>query len=355
MRFGAYDWLWALTMIPVLLGLFYFAARRRRRMAAVFAEWGAWLNLTSDTWTAARRWKSVLFLFGIVCLILALTRPQWGARAVMLQRRGLDIIVALDVSRSMLVTDVKPNRLTRAKREIGGILDRLKGDRFGLIIFAGDAFVQCPLTIDVSAGRVMLDAVNYQSAGRPGTAIADAIASATGMFDPAEKKFKVLILVTDGESHEGDALAEARKAADQGIRIFTLGIGTPGGEPVPVYDDRGQQSGFKKDDNGQVVLSKLDEVTLQKVALATQGRYFRVGHTESELNALFEELALMEKKELEGRLFTEFEERFQYLLLPAFVFLFAAAIIPETRPRRNPVRPPRVTGEPRHPVEAGHP
>jgi len=350
MRFGALDWFWALTAIPVLILLFAFAARRRRGLATEFAEWGAWLNLTSDTWTAARRWKTVLYFLAIVCLTLALTRPQWGARAVMLQRRGLDIVVALDVSRSMLVSDVKPNRLQRAKREIAGILNRLKGDRFGLVIFAGDAFVQCPLTIDIAAARVMLDAVNAQSAGRAGTAIPDAIETATKMFDPAEKKFKVLILVTDGESHEGDALEVAKTAAEEGIRIFAVGIGSPAGEPIPVYDDDGIQTGFKKDESGQVVLSKLDEVTLQKVALATQGRYFRAGPAENELDELFEELSRMEKKELEGRLFTEFEERFQYLLYPAFVFLLAAILLPETRTREVV-----ATGAYREPksVEAG--
>jgi Ca-activated chloride channel family protein len=262
----------------------------------------------------------------------------------------LDIVVALDVSKSMLVTDVKPNRLQRAKREIGGIFDRLAGDRIGLVVFAGDAFVQCPLTLDASAARMLLDAVDARSAGRPGTAVAEAIKTATDMYEQEEKQFKVLILVTDGESHEGDALAEAEKAAKQGIRIYTVGVGTPAGEPVPVFDEQGQETGFKKDETGQVVLSKLDEVMLQKVAVATGGRYFRAGPAEMELDKLFDELAQLEKKEMEGRLFTEFEERFQYFLLPALLFLMIELALPPSKWRRS--QTPYTEREPQAKVKA---
>lgn len=276
-----------------------------------------------------------MLLLSLALMILAIARPQWGARATLLKRRGLDIVVALDVSKSMLATDVKPDRLSRAKREISGVFDRLAGDRIGIVVFAGDAFVQCPLTIDGAAARLLLDAVDTHSAGRPGTAIADAITVAAGMFERNEHQFKVLILVTDGESTTGDAFAAAQESARElGIRIYTIGVGTPSGEPIPEYDEDRKQTGFKKDESGQVVLSKLDEVSLQKIALATEGRYFRAGPTEMEIDALFEELSKLEKKEMEGRLFTEFEERFQYLLFPAFLFLLAEFVLPEVRPRR---------------------
>jgi Ca-activated chloride channel family protein len=332
MRFGAIEWLWALWLVPVLAAVLWYAALVRRKMAGRFAESGAWGQLTQRVWNPARRWRSIILVLSLVLVILAVCRPQWGARAVMLKRRGLDIVVALDVSKSMLATDVKPDRLTRAKREISGVLDRLAGDRIGLVVFAGDAFVQCPLTIDVAAAQLLLDAVDAHSAGRPGTAVAGAITQAASMFEKNERQFKVLILVTDGESTEGDALAAAQDAATSlGIRIYTIGVGTPSGEPIPVYDEQGRQEGFKKDEAGQIVLSKLDEVSLQKVALATEGRYFRAGPTEMEIDALFDELSKLEKKEMEGRLFTEFEERFQYLLLPAFLLLLAEFVIPEVR------------------------
>lgn len=339
MRFGVIHWFWALWILPILMVLFYRAARRRRTLSARFADSAAWRALTPGISRVSRRWKTVLILTCVVLLILSITRPQWGASAVVLKRRGLDIVVALDVSASMLVTDVRPSRLERAKREISGIFDRLAGDRVGLVVFAGDAYVQCPLTLDASAARLLLDAVDARSASRPGTAVAEAIATATGMYEKDEKQFKVMIIVTDGESHEGDAIAEAEKAAEQGIRIYTVGIGTPAGEPVPVYDDEGNQSGFKKDENDQVVLSKLDEVTLQKVAVATGGQYFRAGPSESELDELFSELDKLEKKEMEGRLFTQFEERFQYFLLPALLVLVLEMVLPEARRRREGQRP----------------
>jgi Ca-activated chloride channel family protein len=334
MRFGASQWLWGLAALPLLLGFLVWIWRARARLAARFADGVLWKQLAGEEPVAARRWKPILFILAVALMIVGLAGPQWGARAVMLQRRGLDIVIALDVSRSMLAADVKPNRLERAKREISGILDRLAGDRIGLVVFSGDAFVQCPLTLDASAARMLLDAVGVNSGGRPGTIIAEAIETAIGMYEQNERQFKILILVTDGEGHEGDPLAAAQKAAEAGIRIYTVGIGTPQGEPIPEFDERGNQIGFKKDENGQVVLSKLDEVTLQKVALATNGHCFRAGPAQMELDALFDELSTLEKKEMEGRLFTEFEQRFHYFLIPAFLLLAVEMALP-ARPRRT--------------------
>lgn len=328
MRFGSIQWLWGLILIPILLGYLVWMMRQRSRIASRFAEPGLWKKLAGEVSTKYTRWKPVFFILAVALMIVALAGPQWGARAVMLQRRGLDIVVALDVSRSMLAEDVKPNRLQRAKREISAVLDRLKGDRIGIVVFSGDAFVQCPLTLDASAARMLLDATGINSGGRPGTAVSEAIEEATRMYEEGEKQFKVMILVTDGEGTEGDALAAAQDASALGVRIYTVGVGTPQGEPIPDFDERGNQTGFKKDEGGQIVLSKLDEVTLQKVALATNGRYFRAGPSQMELDALFDELSTLEKKEMEGRLFTEFEQRFHYFLLPAFLLLALEMAIP---------------------------
>ena len=333
MRFGATQWFWALAVIPILLGFLVWTVRQRARFAARFAEPSLWRQLAGTVSTSYARWKPVLLILAVALVIVGLAGPQWGARAVMLQRRGLDIVVALDVSRSMLVGDVKPTRLERAKREISAVLDRLAGDRVGLVVFSGDAFVQCPLTLDASAARMLLDAASINSGGRPGTAVSDAIETAAKMYDESEKQFKVMILVTDGEGTEGDALAAAQEAEKQGIRIYTVGVGTPQGEPIPDFDDSGNQVGFKKDDKGQIVLSKLDEVTLQKIALATNGRYFRAGPSQMELDALFDELSSLDKKEMEGRLFTEFEQRFHYFLLPAFLLLALEMAIPSRAKR----------------------
>jgi Ca-activated chloride channel family protein len=328
MRFGAIQWLWALWVIPIFIGFLVWVHRQRAKGAARFAEASLWQRLAGVPPGRAAWWKSALFILAVALIIVGLASPQWGARAVMLQRRGLDIVVALDVSKSMLAPDIKPNRLERAKREISAILDRLGGDRIGLVVFAGDAFIQCPLTLDGSAARLLLDAVSTNSGGRPGTAISEAIKTAAGMFEKNEQQFKVLILVTDGEGTEGDPIVEAQEAAKQGIRIYTVGVGTPQGEPIPEFDDSGNQTGFKKDERGQVVLSKLDEVTLQKIALSANGKYFRAGPVHMELDDLFGELSKLEKKEMEGRLFTDFEQRFHYFLLPAFLLLLVEMALP---------------------------
>jgi Ca-activated chloride channel family protein len=338
MRFGATEWLWGLALIPVVWAILIAAQRRRLKLAARFADADSWSRLTGGDIPLARRWKYVLLTASIMLLVIALARPQWGARTVMLERRGLDIVLALDVSKSMLAADVKPNRLARAKREISAIFDHLAGDRVGLVVFAGDAFVQFPLTIDASAARLLLSAVDTRSAGRPGTVLTEAITTGAKMFEEDDRQFKVLILITDGEGHEGDPIEAAQEAAEQGIRIYTVGIGTPAGEPVPVIgEESGQREGFKKDSDGQVVLSKLDEVTLQKIALATDGQYYRASPAQMEVDELFADLATLEKKELEGRLFTEFEERFQYFLLPAFLLMALEFVLPTARRRREQV------------------
>jgi Ca-activated chloride channel family protein len=233
MRFGAIQWLWALFVIPLLAGFLVWVHKQRAKNAAKFADSTLWLKLAGVPPGRAAWWKSALFVLAVALIIVGLASPQWGARAVMLQRRGLDIVVALDVSKSMLAPDVKPNRIERAKREISSILDRLSGDRIGLVVFSGDAFVQCPLTLDGSAARLLLDAVNTNSGGRPGTAISEAIKTGADMFDKSEQQFKVMILVTDGEGTEGDPIPEAQEAEKQGIRIYTVGVGTPQGEPIP--------------------------------------------------------------------------------------------------------------------------
>ncbi|MEW5700842.1 MAG: VWA domain-containing protein [Candidatus Zixiibacteriota bacterium] len=340
MRFSATTWLWLLWLVPLVAVFLVWVSRRRRAMAVRFAASSAWQRLTGGEMSRRRFWRGMLLAGALVLLILGTAGPQWGARAVMLQRRGLDIVVALDVSRSMLAADVKPNRLERAKREIAAVFDRLAGDRIGLVVFSGSAFVQCPLTLDASAARLLLDAVDIRSAGRPGTALDAAITTAAGMFSQDEKQFKILIVVTDGEGTEGDPLTAAQEAAKQGIRIYTVGIGTPAGEPIPLSDEQGNLTGFKKDQNGQVVLSRLDEVTLQKIALATDGRYFRAGPAQMELDELFKELSTLDKKEMEGRLFTEFEQRFQYFLVPAFALLMAEAALPLARRGKRDIQPP---------------
>jgi len=277
-------------------------------------------------------WRNVLFIIGYVFLILALADPQIGTKLEEVKREGVDIVVALDVSLSMQAEDIAPNRLEKAKHEVFQLIDLLEGDRIGLIAFAGMAHVQCPLTLDYSAAKLFLRMMDTQLIPQPGTALAEAIEKAVKTFDNKERKHKVLILITDGESHEGDALKAAEEAENEGIIIYTIGLGSEQGVPIPVYDQNGNRAGFKKDRQGNVVTTKLDVSTLQKIAFSTNGKYYISGTGDAELEAIYAEVDQMDKKELSSRKFTHYENRYQFfVLLALFFFLFEFLLPVRTR------------------------
>jgi Ca-activated chloride channel family protein len=236
-------------------------------------------------------------------------------------------MIVLDCSLSMETEDIKPNRLEKARNQIKNFMKNLRGDRVGLVAFAGDAFVQCPLTLDYGAASLFLDNVDTGIIPEPGTAIGEAIKTAAGAFNKKERKYKLLVLITDGEDHEGDPVAAAQDAAGEGIIIYTIGIGTRKGEPIPLKDDQGKLREFKKDGSGTVVVSRLDEVTLEKIALAGGGKYFRATTGELELDAIHEDIGAMEKKALSGRFFTQMEDRFQIPLLIGILLILGEAFV----------------------------
>jgi Ca-activated chloride channel family protein len=273
----------------------------------------------------------VLVLASFLVLILALARPQFGTRVETVKREGHDIFVALDVSTSMLAEDVSPNRIAKARLEVSSLIDRLQGDRIGLIAFAGEAFVQCPLTLDYAAAKLFLSVMDTDLIPTPGTAVAEAIEKAVDSFVEGEKKSKVLIIITDGEDHDGSVEEAARKAAEQGIVIYPIGIGLPQGTPIPVYDQFGRQQGFKKDKSGEVVLSRLNEATLRSLGEITGGEYSRVTNSAIELDRIYEELNDMDKKELANRQITIFDEKFQILLILAIVLMTVEVCLGDRR------------------------
>jgi Ca-activated chloride channel family protein len=233
----------------------------------------------------------------------------------------------------MLVRDMLPNRLDKAKQEIRGVIDRLKGDRIGLVVFAGEAFIQCPVTLDYSTAGFLLDAVDVTSVSVQGTSLTAALDMSTRAFTQNEKKHKVLLLLTDGEDHEGGAEQAAEEARQQGIKVYTVGIGDPAGEPIPILDRDGNQVGFKKDQNGDVIVSRLDEMTLQKIALATGGKYYHASAGEIELDRIFDDISKMEKKELEGALVTRYDDRFQWPLMLAIFLIVGEFFLSERKKR----------------------
>lgn len=264
-------------------------------------------------------------------MVAAIARPQIGTRIEEVTREGQDIIVAIDVSASMMAEDISPSRLEKAKHEIGEMIDKLEGDRIGLIAFAGEAFVQCPLTLDYGAAKLLLSVINPNLIPLPGTNVSQALIKAIETFEQQERKHKILILITDGEDHVGDIDQYAEAAAREGIVIYTVGIGTPEGVPIPEFDLAGNRIGFRKDSDGQTIVTKLDELTLEKIASTTGGKYFRATPEEAELDRIYAEISSGEKKELGSMQFTRFEDRFQYFLALFILILLFETILPERR------------------------
>jgi Ca-activated chloride channel family protein len=322
-----------LWLIPAAALFFIWTARRRRRDLDRLIGPKLSGRLAASVSRRRRTWKSIFLLLALLTAVLALARPQYGQKLRMIQRKGIDIVIALDTSDSMLAEDIKPNRLERAKQEIASLIDRLRGDRIALVAFAGEAFVQCPLTSDYGAAKMFLDIIDQSI--EPGTAIGQAIRTGTAVFQDKERKYKAIILITDGEDHRSDPLAVAEEAAQEGVRIYAIGVGSPGGTPIPIRDQQGDLIEYKKDQKGQTVLSRLDEVTLQRIARETGGRYYRATTGEMELERILEELEGMEKKELASQEYDLREDRYQYFLLATVILLSAEAALGDRRRRKD--------------------
>ncbi|MHB2155481.1 VWA domain-containing protein [Calditrichota bacterium GD2] len=273
-------------------------------------------------------WKNVFFILSYAFFVIALADPQIGTRLEEVKREGVDIIVALDVSNSMLAEDIKPSRLEKARHELDNFIDLLQGDRIGLIAFAGMAHLVCPLTLDYGAAKLFLQMMDTDLIPVQGTALEDAIRTAMRSFNQKERKHKVLILITDGEDHEGDPVKAAEEAAKEGIIIYTIGIGSPQGVPIPVYDQYGRSLGFKKDRNGNVVTTKLDVKTLQKIAFISNGKYYIASSGQAELRKIYDEIRKMEKKELSSRKFAQYEDRYQIFVILGLIFLMLEFFLP---------------------------
>jgi Ca-activated chloride channel family protein len=331
-RFANNFALYLIALIPLLIIFFYFVFRWKRNAMQRFGSLLLMKQLTPSLSRRRQIWKIVLLLAAIIFMILSLARPQIGTKLEEVRREGVDIMVAIDVSESMNAQDIKPSRMAKARHEVASLVDKLEGDRIGIIAFAGEAFVQCPLTLDYGAAKIFLDVLEPGLIPTPGTALGQAIEQAMKSFESAERKHKVMVLITDGEDTQDQDILEAAKAAElEGVIIYTVGIGSPQGVPIPVFDERGNQIGFKKDRQGEVVVSKLDELALEKIALQTGGKYYRASSGEAELDRIYEAISGMEKKELASLKFSQFEERFQYVLGIALFLLILETLLSERR------------------------
>ncbi|HZN04764.1 MAG TPA: VWA domain-containing protein [Candidatus Polarisedimenticolia bacterium] len=341
MRFGAQVYLWALLLVPVLAGLLALSAWRRRRDLARFGDMLLVRRLAASLSVERRLIKAVLLVMASIFLVLALARPQWGARMETVSRRGIDLVIAVDTSNSMLAEDISPNRLAQARGAVLSLLEMLEGDRVGLVAFAGTAYLACPLTLDYGAAGMFVDVLDTDLLPVQGTAIAEAITVATKAFPEGERRYKVIILITDGEDHEGDVEAAATAAADQGIVIHTVGVGGTAGTPIPIRNARGDVTGYKEDQERRKVTSRLNQSALESIAVATRGKYFRASAEGIELRRVYEEIAAMDRRTLSSRMTSAFEERYIIPLGAAIVLLAIEASIGD---RRRTARAARAAG-----------
>jgi Ca-activated chloride channel family protein len=271
--------------------------------------------------------KFLLIFLCITSMIIGISNPQIGTKMEEVKREGVDLMIALDLSNSMLAEDIKPNRLERARQAISRLIDKLEGDRIGLIVFAGDAYVQLPITTDYSAAKLFLSTVNTNIVPSQGTAIGKAIDLSIRSFDMENGQNKAIIIITDGENHEDDALEQAKLVNEKGVFVHTLGMGLSKGGPIPIYNKYKNNTGYRKDKEGNTIISKLNEQMLQEIASAGNGTYVRANNTQAGLSTLFSEINKMEKKEIGSMVFTDYKDRFQLFLFIALLLLFFDLIL----------------------------
>lgn len=321
---------WLLALLPVVLVLFIAMRIWRKKARQRFGDYELLKRLAPEQ-SRPKQWlKLVLILLTITSLSLALVNPKVGTRLEKVKREGVDVVFAVDVSKSMLAEDARPNRLGKAKQIISRTLDELVSDRVGIIIYAARAYPQLPITTDYSAARLFLKNVNTNTIPSQGTAIAEAIELATQFYDDKEQKNRLLVLLTDGEDHEAGVREAAEAAREQGIRILSLGLGDRRGAPIPdIY--RGVQTGYKKDAQGEVVISKLQPEVLQEVARLTDGAYRNAGSTREAVDFVIDTIEQMEKKEFEAKMFADYEDQFQWFLGTALLFLLLDVFVLERK------------------------
>jgi len=321
MIFGNLTYIHGIWVVLAVAGFMVWAFKRKHVILERFVHNEMLKKMTNHVNIHAQHVKAVLIIASLLFIVFALMEPKWGYNWETVKRKGIDVIVAVDVSRSMLAQDIKPSRLDKAKREILDLINMMQGDRIGLIAFAGSAFVQCPLTLDYGACKMFVNDLNPQLIPRGGTRIGEAIRKAIDAFEGNLKKHRALILITDGEDHEQEALAAAKLAKEKGVKIYCIGIGTTEGSPIQIFDEKGKMK-YLKDSNGQVVLSKLDEKTLQSIALETGGAYVPASSTGLELDLIYKNrIAKMDGRELESSKKKRYEHRFQWPLAVAAVLL----------------------------------
>ena len=328
-NFAQTQYLFLLLLIPFFFLIQALVLRLRRRRIRKFGDEKLVAQLM-PSYAKAKVWvRLTLFSLGFFFFVIGLSRPQIGAKLKEHETKGAEIMIALDVSNSMLAEDYSPNRLERAKLAISRLVDKLRDDRIGLIVFAGNSFVQLPITTDYVSAKMFMNSISTESVPVQGTAIGEAINTAMRSFSSQSEKSRAIIVITDGENHEDDPIAAAKQAADMGVRVFTIGVGSPEGKPIPMDGE------LLKDKDGNIVVTRLDEKVLQEVAQAGNGLYVRAGNSEFGLNPIIEDIRRMEDEKYSSIVFEEYDEQFMYFLAIALFFFVIEILVGDRRSKRH--------------------
>ena len=327
--FAQYNFLWLLLLVPLIPAVYAVTRHLRRKRIRKFGNEELVDNLM-PSWSGAKGWWKIVFLsLAFFFFVLGLARPQLGAKLAQRETRGAEIMICLDVSNSMLAQDYSPDRLSRAKLAISRLVDNLSEDRIGLIIFAGSSFVQLPITTDYVSAKMFLNTINTDSVPIQGTAIGDAILTAAKSFSAQSEKSRVIVVITDGENHEDDPVDAAKQVAETGIKVYTIGVGSLRGQPIPKNGE------LMKDKDGNIVVTRLDEITLQQVAAAGNGAYVHAGNDEFGLNPILDDIRRMEDEKFNSVVFEEYDEQYMYFFAAALFFLILELLLGDRRARKK--------------------
>ena len=328
-NFAYSQYLLLLFLSPVFFVVQAVLLRIRRNRIRRFGD-EKLVSQMMPSYSKSKVWvRLTLFAIGFFFFVIGLSRPQIGARLKEQEIKGAEIIIAIDVSNSMLAEDYSPNRLERAKLAVSRLVDKLRDDRIGLVIFAGTSFVQLPVTTDYVSAKMFLNSIDTGSIPIQGTALGDAITTCIRSFSQQSDKSRAIILITDGENHEDDPVAAAKQAAEMGIKVFTIGVGSPEGKPIPMNGE------LLKDKDGEIVVSRLDEDVLQEIAAEGNGAYVRAGNSEFGLNPIIEDLRKLEDEKYSSVVFEEYDEQFMYFLAIALVFFVLEMLVGDRRSKRH--------------------
>ena len=331
LRYEHIEYLNLLFGIPILILAIILYNKWKKNALALFGDFKLVNKLTHSLSKTRSQIKNIFTILIFILLIIGIANPQIGTKMEEVKREGVDLIIAIDLSYSMMAEDIKPNRLKRAKQAISNLINKLEGDRIGLIVFAGEAYVQLPITTDYSAAKLFLSTVNTNIVPTQGTEIAKAIDLSIQSFDMENGQNKAIIIITDGESHDENAIESAKKANKVGIFVHTLGMGLSKGGPIPIYNKNGTRTDYRKDREGNTIISKLNENLLKKIANAGKGTYVRANNSKAGLSSLFTEINKMEKKEIGTMVFTNYKDRFQLFIGLALLILFLDLILLPTK------------------------